>query len=63
MDDAKCPVMHGALTKNQGTGTSNKEWWPNQLNLSILHQHDMKSNPNDAALIIVKPSRGLITKH
>ena len=47
MDDAKCPVMHGALTKNQGTGTSNKEWWPNQLNLSILHQHDMKSNPND----------------
>ena len=37
MDDAKCPVMHGALTKNQGTGTSNKEWWPNQLNLSILH--------------------------
>ena len=48
MDDAKCPVMHGALTKNQGTGTSNKEWWPNQLNLSILHQHDRKSNPHDA---------------
>ena len=48
MDDAKCPVMHGALTKNQGTGTSNKEWWPDQLNLSILHQHDMRSNPNDA---------------
>ena len=47
MDDAKCPVMHGALTKNQGTGTSNKEWWPNQLNLSILHQHDIKSNPYD----------------
>ena len=47
MDDAKCPVMHGALTKNKGTGTSNKEWWPNQLNLSILHQHDQKSNPND----------------
>ena len=46
MDDAKCPVMHGALTKNKGTGTSNKEWWPNQLNLSILHQHDQKSNPN-----------------
>ena len=43
MDEAKCPVMHGALTKNQGTGTSNKEWWPNQLNLSILHQHDMKA--------------------
>ena len=31
MDDAKCPVMHGALTKNKGTGTSNKEWWPNHI--------------------------------
>jgi catalase-peroxidase len=41
----KCPVMHGAVTKNSSSGTSNREWWPNQLNLSILHQHDVKSNP------------------
>ncbi|QMU56048.1 MAG: catalase/peroxidase HPI [Candidatus Mycalebacterium zealandia] len=45
MDDVKCPVMHGGLTGNKTTGTSNKDWWPNQLNLSILHQHDKKSNP------------------
>ena len=59
MDDAKCPVMHGALTKNQGSGTSNKEWWPNQLNLSILHQHDMKSNPTDAGFDYREAFKGL----
>jgi len=41
----KCPVMHGAVTKNSSSGTSNRDWWPNQLNLGILHQHDAKSNP------------------
>ncbi len=45
--ESKCPVMHGAVTKNNGSGTSNRDWWPNQLNLSILHQHDKKSNPMD----------------
>ena len=44
-DNNKCPVMHGALTSNSGSGTSNRDWWPNQLNLNILHQHDSKSNP------------------
>ena len=43
--DNKCPVMHGAMTSNNSRGTSNRDWWPNQLNLSILHQHDFKSNP------------------
>ena len=43
--EGKCPVMHGALTSNGSSGTSNKDWWPNQLNLNILHQHDSKSNP------------------
>lgn len=47
MDEAKCPVMHGALTSNKTTGTSNQDWWPNQLNLNILRQHDAKSNPLD----------------
>ena len=37
--------MHGSMTKNTTSGTSNKDWWPDQLNLSILHQHDRKSNP------------------
>lgn len=38
----KCPVMHGAVTV---TGNPNTNWWPNALNLDILHQHDSKTNP------------------
>ena len=38
----KCPVMHGAMT---ATGTSVMDWWPNALNLDILHQHDKKTTP------------------
>ena len=45
--EGKCPVMHGAMTSNSSSGTSNKDWWPDQLNLSILHQHDKKSDPMD----------------
>ncbi|WP_432415781.1 catalase/peroxidase HPI [Chromohalobacter israelensis] len=40
----KCPVMHGG---NTSTGTSNKDWWPEGINLDILHQHDRKTNPMD----------------
>ena len=46
--EGKCPVMHGSLSTNSSTGTSNKDWWPNQLNLNILHQHDQKGDPMDA---------------
>ncbi|MFW5654179.1 MAG: catalase/peroxidase HPI [Roseicyclus sp.] len=38
----KCPVMHGA---NSAVGSDNMAWWPNALNLDILHQHDTKTNP------------------
>ncbi|MBD3755335.1 MAG: catalase/peroxidase HPI [Gammaproteobacteria bacterium] len=38
----KCPVMHGANTEAQ---SSVMDWWPNALNLDILHQHDTKTNP------------------
>ncbi|WP_019275281.1 catalase/peroxidase HPI [Vibrio coralliilyticus] len=38
----KCPVMHGGATSSD---SSNVAWWPNALNLDILHQHDQKSNP------------------
>lgn len=41
----KCPFPHGSITKQQSEATTNKDWWPNQLNLSILRQHDKKSNP------------------
>ena len=45
--EGKCPVMHGSLTSNNNSGTSNRDWWPNQLNINILHQHDHKSDPMD----------------
>jgi len=38
----KCPVMHGA---NIESNYSVMSWWPNALNLDILHQHDTKTNP------------------
>ncbi|WP_445156961.1 catalase/peroxidase HPI [Halomonas sp. E14] len=41
----KCPVMHGSRTKHGDTGNSVFDWWPNQLNLNILHQHAPRSNP------------------
>ena len=41
-DSAKCTVVHGGLTN---VGASNMDWWPNALNLDILHQHDTKTNP------------------
>jgi catalase-peroxidase len=44
-DEAKCPVMHGGMTASQPEKRTNQAWWPNQLNLAILHQHDGKSNP------------------
>ena len=43
MNESKCP-FHGSTTQ-PNLGTQNKDWWPNQLNLDILRQHDSKSNP------------------
>ncbi|RFB11397.1 catalase/peroxidase HPI [Bacillus sp. HNG] len=41
-----CP-FHGGVTSNKASGNTNRDWWPNALNLNILHQHDRKSNPMD----------------
>lgn len=41
----KCPVMHGAGKHATFAARSNRDWWPNQLNLKILHQHSARSNP------------------
>lgn len=41
----KCPVMHGSMTESGGSVTA---WWPENLNLDILHQHDSKTNPMGA---------------
>jgi catalase-peroxidase len=45
MDESKCPVTGKSGKTSVGSGTSNKDWWPNQLNLGILHQHTHDSNP------------------
>ncbi|MBS3749810.1 MAG: catalase/peroxidase HPI [Candidatus Thermoplasmatota archaeon] len=44
-DKNKCPVTGMSHKPIAGGGTSNQDWWPNQLNLKILHQHSQKSNP------------------
>ena len=42
---AKCPFSGGALKQSAGSGTRNRDWWPNQLKLNILRQHSSLSNP------------------
>ncbi len=44
---AKCPFSSGALKHSAGGGMTNRDWWPNQLNLNILRQHSALSNPMD----------------
>lgn len=43
--ESKCPFMNGSLKKAAGGGTTNRDWWPNQLKLNILRQHSSLSNP------------------
>lgn len=45
---AKCPFSGGGSQHSAGGGTSNRDWWPNQLNLKILHQHSSLSDPLDS---------------
>ncbi|MGA1559318.1 MAG: peroxidase family protein, partial [bacterium] len=45
MGESKCPVMHGG---NTGQGNSVTKWWPQSLNLDILHQHGARTNPMDS---------------
>jgi catalase-peroxidase len=44
-ESSKCPFLGGAVNFTAGTGTTNRDWWPNQLNLSILRQHSSLSDP------------------
>ncbi|MDD2484164.1 MAG: catalase/peroxidase HPI [Eubacteriales bacterium] len=48
MEEMKCPVTSHTRKAISGGGTSNKDWWPNQLNLKILHQNSSLSNPMGA---------------
>jgi catalase-peroxidase len=43
--ESKCPVTGRTRQPATGKGASNRDWWPNQLNLKILHQHSARSNP------------------
>ncbi|WP_455392195.1 catalase/peroxidase HPI [[Eubacterium] cellulosolvens] len=44
-ENSKCPVTGKTHEPTAGRSTTNRDWWPNQLNLKILHQHSHKSNP------------------
>jgi len=57
-DENKCPVTGSTA----GGGTSNKDWWPNQLNLGILHQHHPASNPMDPKFNYAKEFKKLDLK-
>ena len=47
---SKCPVIHGAITTAQkDAGTTNRDWWPNQLNTGILRQSGKSGNPMDSS--------------
>ncbi len=56
----RCPVTAGA--NRQGRGLSNRDWWPNQLNLDILHQHSPLSNPMGQEFNYVKEFKSLNLK-
>ena len=46
-DVSRCPYLGGVLKEGAGGGSSNRDWWPNQLNLNILRQHSSLSDPMD----------------
>ena len=58
-DENKCPVPH---THTSGGGTTNRDWWPNQLRLDILHQHSSKPNPMDLDFNYAKEFKNLDLK-
>ncbi len=46
-DESKCPFLSGELKQSAGGGTTNRDWWPNSLNLNILRQHSNLVDPMD----------------
>jgi catalase-peroxidase len=58
-EESKCPVTGQMRKPISGSGTSNRDWWPNQLNLRILHQHTNKSNPMGEAFDYAKEFKKL----
>lgn len=59
---AKCPFHGGTLQQVAGGGTSNRDWWPNQLKLNVLRQHSSLSNPMDKSFDYAKEFKSLNLK-
>ncbi|MBP6183938.1 MAG: catalase/peroxidase HPI [Saprospiraceae bacterium] len=57
--EAKCPFSSGALKQSAGSGTRNRDWWPNQLNLGILRQHSSLSDPMGSSFDYAKEFKSL----
>lgn len=55
----KCPVMHGASTNALARSQSNRDWWPNQINVNLLHAHSKKSDPMGADFDYAKAFKSL----
>ena len=60
--ESKCPFSSGAVKQSAGGGTSNRDWWPNQLKLNILRQNTSKSNPMDKGFNYAKEFKKLDLK-
>jgi catalase-peroxidase len=61
-EESKCPVTGKTSKSIAGGGTSNRDWWPNQLNLKILHQHSNLSNPMGEAFNYAEEFKSLDLK-
>lgn len=59
---AKCPFLNGSLKQSAGSGTRNRDWWPNQLRLNILRQYSSLSNPMDENFNYAKEFKSLDLK-
>jgi catalase-peroxidase len=58
-NDSKCPVMHGSNANATAGGRSNRDWWPNQLNLKILHQNAPQTSPMGPAFNYAREFKSL----
>ena len=61
-ESSRCPFLGGAVKYTAGTGTSNRDWWPNQLNLNILRQNSAKSDPMGEAFNYAEEFKSLDLK-
>ena len=61
-DESMCPYLNGPQSAAAGSGTSNKDWWPNQLKLNILRQHSSLVDPMDEGFDYAKAFKSLDLK-